>query len=95
MTSPNLPEVTIATNGRERVEPPPNSVAELYRQALPALDFLTEQTKKDVALIVDSGDVHNVLATGMTYHRGPLSDPQADHGESSKEWLFLAEPCHS
>ena len=67
MTSPNLPEVTIATNGRERVEPPPNSVAELYRQALPALDFLTEQTKKDVALIVRGGDVHNVLATGMTH----------------------------
>lgn len=67
MTSANIPEVTIATNGRERVEPPPDSVAELYRQALPALDFLTEQTKKDVALIVRGGDVHNVLATGMTH----------------------------
>ena len=67
MTSANVPEVTIATNGRERVEPPPDSVAELYRQALPALDFLTEQTMKDVALIVRSGDVHNVLATGLTH----------------------------
>ena len=40
MTTENVPNLAIPTNGREREEPPPGSIADLFREALPALDFL-------------------------------------------------------
>ncbi len=65
MTTDNLPGVAILTNGREREEAAPGSVIDLYREALPALDFLTEQTKVDPAMIVRPQDLHLVLETGL------------------------------
>ena len=65
MTTDNLPGVAILTNGREREETPPGTVIDLYRDALPTLDFLTEQTKVDPAMIVRPQDLHLVLETGL------------------------------
>ena len=65
MTTQNVPNVAIPTNGREREEAPPGSIADLYREILPALDFLTEQTKLDTALIVRQQDLRTVIATGL------------------------------
>ena len=38
---------------------------DLFREVLPALDFLTEQTKLDTALIVRQQDLRTVIATGL------------------------------
>ena len=65
MTIENVPNLAIPTNGREREEPPPGSIADLFREVLPALDFLTEQTKLDTALIVRQQDLRTVIATGL------------------------------
>lgn len=65
MTTENVPNLAIPTNGREREEPPPGSIADLFREVLPALDFLTEQTKLDTALIVRQQDLRTVIATGL------------------------------
>jgi NADH-quinone oxidoreductase subunit C len=65
MTTDNLPGVAILTNGREREETPPGTVIDLYRDALPTLDFLTEQTKVDPAMVVRPQDLHLVLETGL------------------------------
>ncbi len=65
MTTQDVPNLAIPTNGREREEPPPGSIADLFREALPALDFLTERTKLDTAMIVRQQDLHTVIATGL------------------------------
>lgn len=43
--------------------PPEGSIADLYREVLPVLNFKAEQTKWDVALILAPGDIHDVIAT--------------------------------
>ncbi len=54
---------------REKVPPPEGSIADLYREVLPALDFEAEQTKWDVALTVAPEQVHNVLARSLRDER--------------------------
>ena len=49
--------------------PDPGSIAETYREVLPALDFEADQTKIDVALTVAPGEVHNVIATSRSDER--------------------------
>ena len=46
---------------REKEAPPPGSIADTYRAAMPAIAFEAEQTKWDVALTVDKAYLHNVL----------------------------------
>ena len=45
--------------------PPPGSIADLYRDLLPAVDFVAVQTKIDVALTVRPDQLRNVLATSL------------------------------
>jgi NADH-quinone oxidoreductase subunit C len=49
---------------RAEIPPPPGSIADLYREVLPVLDFEAEQTKLDVAITVAPADLHSVIATG-------------------------------
>ena len=49
---------------REKEAPPPGSIADTYRAAMPAIAFEAEQTKWDVALTVDKAYLHNVLDAG-------------------------------
>jgi NADH-quinone oxidoreductase subunit C len=46
-----------------KIAPPDGSIAELYREVLPVLQFEAEQTKGDVALTLAPGDLHDVIAT--------------------------------
>lgn len=54
---------------RVRTPPLPGSMADLYREVLPALDFEAEQTKWDVALTVAPQRLHSVLATSQRDER--------------------------
>ena len=54
---------------RVRTPPLPGSMADLYREVLPALDFEAEQTKWDVALAVAPQRLHSVLATSRRDER--------------------------
>jgi NADH-quinone oxidoreductase subunit C len=65
MTTNNAPKPIIPTNGRAREESPPGSIADLFGKILPALDFVTEQTKLDTALIVRQQDLRTAIATGL------------------------------
>ena len=47
-----------------RSTPEAGSVADLYREVLPMLEFTAEATKIDVALTVAPGDLHEVIAAG-------------------------------
>jgi NADH-quinone oxidoreductase subunit C len=51
--------------GRPQVAPEPGSIADIYREVLPALDFEAEQTKIDVAITVAPDDVHRIIATSL------------------------------
>ena len=48
---------------RPRTPPEPGSIATIYRDVLPTLDFEAEQTKLDVAITVAPRDLHGVIAT--------------------------------
>ncbi len=48
---------------RPRTPPEPGSIATIYREVLPTLDFEAEQTKIDVAITVAPRDLHGVIAT--------------------------------
>ena len=50
---------------RPQVPPEPGSIADLYREVLPTLDFEADQTKIDVALTVAPDELHRVITTSL------------------------------
>lgn len=60
---------TQTDDARPKTPPPPGSVAEIYREVLPTLDFEADQTKIDVAITVAPGDLHRVIATSRSDER--------------------------
>ena len=54
---------------RPKAPPPLGSIADTYREVLPALDFEAEQTKWDVAITVAPRDLHDVVATSQRDER--------------------------
>ena len=52
-----------SSDATTKTAPPEGSIADLYREVLPVLNFEAEQTKWDVALTLDPSDLHNVIAT--------------------------------
>ena len=70
MTTDNQPRPRARGRQTEKAErptdpPPPGSIADLYRDLLPAVDFVAVQTKIDVALTVRPIQLRNVLATSL------------------------------
>ena len=70
MTTDNQPRPRARGRQTEKAErptdpPPPGSIADLYRDLLPAVDFVAVQTKIDVALTVRPDQLRNVLATSL------------------------------
>ena len=60
---------TQTDDARPNTPPAPGSIADLYREVLPALDFEADQTKLDVAITVAPGDLHTVIATSRNDDR--------------------------
>ena len=67
MTSRRTPAVTEEPTSNE---PPPGSIADLYREAMPLIEFDAALTKgDDVALTIPSDSIHEVLERGRDDER--------------------------
>lgn len=69
---------------RVKVPPPAGSIADLYAEVLPAVDFEAEQTKGDVALTVPAAQLRNVLATSRHH---PKLQMDLLRNQTAVDWL--------
>ena len=69
---------------RTVVPPEPGSVADLYREAVPAVDFEAEQTKWDVALTVPPEQLHHILKVSRDH---PTLRMDLLRNQTAVDWL--------
>ena len=69
---------------RVKVPPPPGSIADLYAEVLPTVDFEAEQTKWDVALTAPTAQLRNVLATSR---RHPKLQMDLLRNQTAVDWV--------
>ena len=69
---------------RTPVPPEPGSIADLYREAIAAVDFEAEQTKWDVALTVPPEQLHHILKVSRDH---PMLRMDLLRNQTAVDWL--------